>query len=88
MLFNAFIKSGSADKDAAVAAAELAGQTVLGDGLATKVRPRKYFVIPKDSLERFTGDAEQLINFFVIEFQRILFAENIWATILVRKPFP
>jgi len=64
------------------AAAEIAGKTVLGDGLATRMRPRKYFVIPKESLERFLDDVEQLLNFFVIEFQRVLFAENIWATLL------
>ena len=65
------------------AAAEIAGKTVLGDGIATKLRPKKYFVIPKESLERFLDDAEQLINFFVIEFQRVIFVENIWATLLV-----
>jgi len=64
------------------AAAEIAGQAVLGDGLTTKLRPAKYLTIPKESLERFLDDAEQLINFFVIEFQRILFAENVWATVL------
>lgn len=47
------------------------------------MRPRKYFTIPKESLERLLDDVEQLINFFVIEFQRVLFAENIWATVLV-----
>jgi hypothetical protein len=55
------------------------------------MRPRKYFTIPKESLERFLDDVEQLLNFFVIEFQRVLFAENIWATLLVcellRGPF-
>jgi len=64
------------------AAAEIAGKTVLGDGIATKMRPKKYFVIPKESLERFLDDAEQLINFFVIEFQRVIFVENLWATLL------
>jgi len=62
-------------------AAEIAGHFFLGDGLATRMRPRKYFVIPKESLERFLDDFEQLINFFVIEFQRIVFAENIWVTV-------
>lgn len=47
------------------------------------MRPRKYFTIPKESLERLLDDVEQFINFFVIEFQRVLFAENIWATGLV-----
>jgi hypothetical protein len=64
------------------AAAEIAGKTILGDGIATRMRPKKYFVIPKESLERFLDDAEQLINFFVIEFQRIVFVENVWATLL------
>jgi hypothetical protein len=64
------------------AGAEIAGKALLGDGLATRMRPRKYFTIPKESLERFLDDVEQLLNFFVIEFQRVLFAENIWATLL------
>jgi hypothetical protein len=44
------------------------------------MRPKKYYTISKESLERFLDDLEQLINFVVIEFQRVLFAENIWAT--------
>jgi len=48
------------------------------------MRPKKYFVIPKESLERFLDDAEQLINFFVIEFQRVIFAENVYVTTGVR----
>lgn len=65
------------------AAAELVGHFVLGEGLSTKMRPRKYYTIPRETLESITGDLEELINFFVIEFQRILFAENVWATIAV-----
>lgn len=63
------------------AAAELVGHVALGEGFATKVRPRKYYTIPRETLDSVLGDVEQLINFFVIEFQRILFAENIFATI-------
>jgi len=63
------------------AAAELAGQFIFGQGFATTMRPRKYYTIPRETLESLTGDIEELINFFVIEFQRILFAENVWATI-------
>jgi hypothetical protein len=69
-------------------AAELLGHFVLGEGLATKMRPRKYYTIPRETLESITGDVEELINFFVIEFQRILFAENVWATIAVSNEFP
>lgn len=61
--------------------AELAGQLVLGKGLTSQFRPRQYFTIPKASLERLLDDVEQFINFFVIESQRIVFAENVYATI-------
>jgi hypothetical protein len=64
-------------------AAELAGQVALGKGLTSQFRPRKYFTIPKASLERLLDDCEQFINFFVIESQRIVFAENVYTTIAV-----
>ncbi|KAJ4381615.1 hypothetical protein N0V86_002979 [Didymella sp. IMI 355093] len=63
------------------AAAEVAGQAALGKGLTSQFRPRQYFTIPKASLERLLDDVEQLINFFVIESQRIVFAENVYITI-------
>jgi ABC-type multidrug transport system fused ATPase/permease subunit len=65
----------------ATATAEIAGKAVLGNGLTSQMRPRKYWLIPRESLSRFLDDVEQLINFFVIEFQRILFAENVYATV-------
>lgn len=65
------------------AAAELVGHFILGEGFATKMRPKRYYTIPRETLDSITGDLEELINFFVIEFQRILFAENVWATIAV-----
>lgn len=65
------------------AAAEVAGQAVFGRGMTSQFRPRQYFTIPKASLERLLDDVEQLINFFVIESQRIVFAENVYATVAV-----
>lgn len=65
----------------ATAAAELVGKMVFSQGLATSFRPRKYYTIPRESLEASLEDVEQLINFFVIEFQRVLFAENVVHTI-------
>ena len=62
------------------ASAELAGKLVLGNGLARVIRPKKYYTIPRETLEASLEDVEHLINFFVIEFQRILFAENVTAT--------
>src|ERR1700733_11502480 len=55
----------------------------MGRGVASSFRPRRYYKIPKETLEASLDDLEQLINFFVIEFQRILFAENPIATIAV-----
>lgn len=67
----------------ATALLELAGKTVLNNGLASRFRPRRYYTIPREALERSVEDFEQLLNFFVIEAQRIIFAENILATIAV-----
>lgn len=63
------------------AAAEVAGKLVLSNGLAASFRPKKYYTIPREALESSLEDVEQLINFFAIEFQRVLFAENVFATI-------
>ena len=64
-------------------AAEIAGKVVLSNGLATQIRPRKYYMVPRETLDAMIGDVHELINFFVIEAQRILFAENVSASILV-----
>lgn len=63
------------------AIAEVAGKAVLGNGLTSQFRPRKYWLIPRESLSRLLDDVEQLINFFVIESQRIIFAENVYVTV-------
>lgn len=55
----------------------------MGKGVTTSLRPRRYYKIPKEALEASLDDLVQLINFFVIEFQRILFAENPIVTIAV-----
>lgn len=63
-----------------VSLVEVAGKLVLGTGFATSVRPRKYYKISKETMESSLDDIEQLVNFFVIEAQRILFAENVAVT--------
>ncbi|KAI0175784.1 Reticulon-domain-containing protein [Hypoxylon sp. FL1284] len=60
--------------------AEVAGKAILGNGLATQLRPRKYYTLPRETLDSLIGDVHELINFFVIESQRILFAENVPAS--------
>jgi hypothetical protein len=61
-------------------AAEVLGKTILNSGLASQVRPRKYYTVPRETLDAMIGDVNELINFFVIETQRILFAENVYAS--------
>ncbi|KAK8042659.1 Reticulon-domain-containing protein [Apiospora phragmitis] len=60
--------------------AEVAGKAILHQGLATQLRPRKYYTIPRETLDSMIGDVHELINFFVIEAQRIFFAENVFAS--------
>lgn len=61
-------------------AAEATGKLVLSKGLASQIRPRRYYTIPRETLDSLIGDVHELINFFVIEAQRILFAENLAAS--------
>lgn len=63
------------------AAAEIAGRLVLGEGVATKMRPKRYYTIPTEVMESMMQDLVELGNFFVIEFQRIVFAENVEITV-------
>ncbi|KAK0714870.1 Reticulon-domain-containing protein [Lasiosphaeris hirsuta] len=61
-------------------AAEVAGKALVNNGFATQLRPRKYYTVPRQTLDAMIGDVHELVNFFVIEAQRILFAENISAS--------
>lgn len=61
-------------------AAEIAGKLVLNKGLASQIRPRKYYTLPREALDNILGDVHELLNFFVIEAQRILYAENVAAS--------
>ncbi|KAL2817585.1 Reticulon-domain-containing protein [Aspergillus granulosus] len=63
------------------AAFELGGRLVLSQGLTSSFRPRKYYTIPKETTEAILEDFEQLVDFILIEFQRILFAENVVHTV-------
>jgi hypothetical protein len=55
----------------------------MGSSVAGTVRPRRYYKLPKEALESSLDDLENLINFFVIEAQRIVFAENVPITAVV-----
>ncbi|ERS95076.1 cwl1 [Sporothrix schenckii 1099-18] len=58
-------------------AAETAGKLVLNKGLASQIRPRTYYTLPRQALDNVLGDVHELLNFFVIEAQRIVYAENV-----------
>ncbi|KFY81997.1 hypothetical protein V500_10918 [Pseudogymnoascus sp. VKM F-4518 (FW-2643)] len=61
-------------------AAEVAGRALFNAGFTSQIRPRKYYTLPKSTLDAMTGDLDELINFFIIESQRLLFAENVLAS--------
>ncbi|EXJ57627.1 hypothetical protein A1O7_07976 [Cladophialophora yegresii CBS 114405] len=63
-----------------VTIAEASSKALMGSSVASSLRPRRYYKIPKETLEASLDDLENLINFFVIEIQRIVFAENIPVT--------
>lgn len=65
-------------------AAEITGNLVLSRGLASQFRPRQYYTVQRETLDGMIGDVHELINFFVIEAQRILFVENVGASAGVR----
>lgn len=69
----------------AMAVIEIAGKMLFGEGFATKMRPKRYYTVPRETLESIMEDLVELANFFVIEFQRIVFAENVYITIGVRS---
>jgi len=63
------------------ATVEIVGHAVLKQGIASSFRPRRYYTIPKETHEAVFEDLSQLVDFFLIEFQRILFAENVAHTV-------
>jgi hypothetical protein len=57
--------------------AEISGKALFSHGFVTQFRPKKYYTLSKETLESTIGDVHELINFFIIESQRILFVENV-----------
>ena len=67
-------------------AAEVTGKALFSTGFTSQVRPKKYYTVSKATLDSFMGDLTEIINFFVIESQRIVFAENVFASAAVSCP--
>ncbi|KAF7872383.1 hypothetical protein EAF04_003304 [Stromatinia cepivora] len=61
--------------------AEALGKLAFSHGLTSQFRPKKYYTVSKEILDNLLGDVHELINFFVIESQRILFAENLFVSL-------
>lgn len=69
-------------------AAEIAGKTLLNNGIASQLRPKKYYQISRETVDTLIGDVHELANFFFLEGQKILYAENIYASTAVSRPSP
>lgn len=65
----------------AVSAAELAGKALTGKGFVSQMRPHRYFVVPRESVDSIFAGLHQFLNFLVLEFQRILYVENFSTTV-------
>ena len=57
------------------------GKFLFNSGFASQLRPRKYYTLPKESVDQALEDVHELLNFFVLETQRILFAESLYKTV-------
>jgi len=67
---------------AGAAVAEFAGKPFGVKGFASQLRPKRYYTVPRESIDIFFAEIHELMNFFVVEFQRLVFVENIFATIV------
>jgi hypothetical protein len=66
---------------AGVAALEIIGKPLGAKGVVSSLRPRRYYTIPRESVDRIFEQVHDLANFFVLEFQRVVFVENIFTTL-------
>lgn len=71
---------------------EVAGRPLGVKGLISSMRPKRYYTIQRDSVEKLFNEAHDLSNFFLLEFQRVVYVEDIFATgvvsILLLPIFP
>jgi len=67
---------------AAAATIEWVGRPTTGTGFMTQIRPQKYYTIPRENLEMIFAEIHEFLNFVVLEFQRVLYVENLSVTIV------
>lgn len=64
-----------------VSAMEYAGKHFGYKGVVSQMRPRRYYTIPRENIESIFEEIHDFLNFVVVEFQRIVFVENLFTTI-------
>ena len=70
---------------AVVCMLEVCSQVVPSTRLMARVRPKQYYTVPDQTLDRVFGEIEEGLQFFVVQFQKILYAENVTKTIAVSQ---
>lgn len=61
--------------------AEIAGKFLFANGFTSQIRPNKYYTVSRETLNLMINDLHELINFFVIQAQQVIFAENLPVSI-------
>lgn len=56
---------------------EIAGKLLFSHGFTSQIRPKRYYTVSRETLNLLIGDLDELINFFVIQAQQIIFTENL-----------
>ncbi|KAF8456690.1 Reticulon-domain-containing protein [Terfezia claveryi] len=64
-----------------VAALEYAGKHLGYKGVVSQMRPRRYYTIPRENIESLFEEIHDFLNFVVVEFQRVVFVENLFTTV-------
>ncbi|KKF94422.1 hypothetical protein CFIMG_003430RA [Ceratocystis fimbriata CBS 114723] len=65
---------------AVTVAAEVLGKLVIGNGLTSQMRPRKYWTISRDATEAMASDLHELANFISTESQKVIYVENTYVS--------
>jgi len=63
-----------------VASLEYGGKVLGYKGIISQMRPRRYHTVPRESVESIFEEIHDFLNFVVVEFQRVVFVENIVTT--------
>ncbi|KAI5821210.1 Reticulon-domain-containing protein [Pyronema omphalodes] len=65
----------------AVTLLEIAGKPLGASGIVSSFRPERYYTVPRESMESVFEHIHELVNFFVLEFQRVIYVENVFTSL-------